>query len=344
MESRDLKALIQRLARRFGFSDVGVSRAESLDGEGYLSWLAEGRHGEMAYMERNADKRLRPDLLLPGAQSIISLSIDYYPGMEPPVGEPSQGAISKYAQGRDYHKVFRKRLARFIESLQPSVPGSSFRKFSDAGPVLEKVWAQRAGLGWIGKHTNLISRKRGSWFFIGEVLIDKEIEPDAPVPDFCGSCTRCIDACPTQAIVAPYQLDARRCISYLTIELRSAIPEELRAGMGNLVFGCDICQDVCPWNRKFGVEGDPEFKPRSSEFDLDSLSLLDADGFLARFGGTPVMRAKWQGFLRNVAVAMGNSRRPEFIPRLKVLSESGDTQVEEHADWALRRIGNCVPS
>jgi epoxyqueuosine reductase len=333
-----LKDLIRKIAVELGFSDVGVSRAEPLDGGRYLAWLAEGRHGEMSYMERNADLRLQPELLLPGVKSIVSLSIDYHPGVEPPVGDPTQGAISKYAMGRDYHKVFRQRLAHFTEHLRGLLPEMGWRSFSDAGPVLEKVWAQKAGLGWIGKHTNLISRKRGSWFFLGEVLVDQDIEPDLPGPDFCGSCRRCIVACPTQAIVAPYVLDARRCISYLTIELRSAIPEELRPDMGNLVFGCDICQDVCPWNRKSRVGGDPEFSERSAEYSLANFARFDAEKFAGRFSGTPVMRTKWRGFLRNVVVAMGNSKSREFLPHLTALSNSGDELIEEHAGWALRRI------
>ena len=333
-----LKELIRTIAGQLGFSDAGVTRAGPLDGARFLAWLAEGRHGEMSYMERNAEVRLQPELLLPGVRSIVSLSIDYHPGVDPPVNDPTQGSISKYALGRDYHKVFRQRLAQFTEHLRTLLPGMRSRSFADAGPVLEKVWAQKAGLGWIGKHTNLISRKRGSWFFLGEVLVDQEIEPDLPANDFCGSCRRCIDACPTQAIVAPYVLDARRCISYLTIELRSAIPEELRPDMGNLVFGCDICQDVCPWNRKSRAEGDPEFSERDAEYSLVNLARFDSGKFAGRFSGTPVMRTKWRGFLRNVAVAMGNSKRKEFLPHLTALSGSGDELIEEHASWALSRI------
>ena len=292
----------------------------------------------MAYLTRGREKRLDPSLVLEDIRSVVSVALDYHSDWEPPYHDVSRGVVSRYALGRDYHRVLERRLKALLESvcgLDPTIRG---RVYVDTGPVMEKVWAARAGLGWIGKHTNLISKERGSWFFLGEILLTAALDPDTPVSDHCGSCTRCIEVCPTEAIVDPYVLDARRCISYLTIELKGAIPREFRGSMGNLIFGCDLCQDVCPWNRKAVGGGAHEFREPGRDYSLRELSTLGPEEFSRTFTASPVKRAKWRGFMRNVAIAMGNSGSREYVPDLERLLRAGDPMVAEHAAWALEKI------
>ncbi len=278
--------------------------------------------------------------VLPNARSVVSLSLNYFHPYDLPYGQPELGAISRYASGEDYHEVLGKRveeLFAFIRGLEPAVEG---KVYVDTGPVMDKHWAAQSGIGWLGKHTNLLSRKFRSWFFLGESLLNLELDYDVPGTDFCGSCTRCIDACPTDAIAEPYVLDSRRCISYLTIELREDIPEEFREPMGNLIFGCDICQDVCPWNSKAPVSSGEEFKPKEMNQapDLRELARLSPEDFQKRYRGSPIKRTKWRGFLRNVVVAMGNSQDPEMIPELEILLHHEDPMIRRHASWALSRL------
>ena len=376
----NLKAWIREAATRLGFDLCGIAPAAlpAEDRQRYLGWLDEGFHGEMKYMERRERQDIRQ--LLPGVRSVICAGMVYhspYPlSIECP--DPARGWISRYAWGEDYHFVLEERLERLLEELRAAV-GSPFEAkiYVDTGPLLERALARAAGLGWIAKNTCLIHPEAGSWFLVGEILTTLELEPDEPVSDYCGTCTRCIDACPTGAIVEPYVLDATRCISYFTIELKGTIPEEFRPGMGRHVFGCDICQDVCPWNRKAPVTLLPAFQPRALGFQsrareragtaganqsrdsngavkdvsdpqaapvtafnppLESLANLTADEFREFFRRSPLQRARYRGLLRNVAVAMGNSGLPKFRPALQNLAQHPDPVVQEHARWALGKL------
>jgi epoxyqueuosine reductase len=329
------------LARESGFELAGVARAEPLveDSRRYLDWVAQGKAGAMGYLtDHRASIRTDPRLLLPGAKSIISVG-KLYNGMEPRSTEssdPDLGWISRYAWGEDYHDVVRKGLERLVERLGP---GHEFKICVDTAPLLERSYAREAGLGWIGKNTCLINQQMGSWFFLGEILTSLEIEPDSAPPDRCGTCTRCIDACPTQAIPpAGYEVDARRCIPYFTIELHGPVPEEMRAGMGNHLFGCDICQDVCPWNRQAPAAEEPSFEPRHFAPPLEELAGLTEDEFREVFRSSPIQRAKYAGFLRNVAIAMGNSGQAKFREPLEKLAAFENDLVAEHARWALEQL------
>ena len=336
-----LTGRIKKRARRLGFHAVGVSAANPGPDEKLRVWLELGYQGSMAYLERQAEKRLHPGKVLPGVRSMVCVALAYPHSRPLPYDDPDRGVISRYASGTDYHSVMGSLMARLLESIREELPAVGARSYVDSGPVMDKYWAARAGIGWLGKHTNLLDRKLGSWFFLGEILLDVELDPDKPALDHCGSCTRCIDACPTDAIVEPYLLDSRRCISYLTIELKEDIPQELRQPMGNLVFGCDICQDVCPWNHPVPDSSVPELEPRpvNRSPELWELAQLSPDEFRERFSGSPVKRAKWRGFVRNVAVAMGNSGNPGLAPELKDLLNSEDPMVRRHAGWALKRLG-----
>ena len=304
--AREIKAE----ARRLGFDACGISKAERLDDEAQQleQWLSEGRHATMAWMERNFEKRVDPTKLVDGAQSVISVLHNYY---QPTAHaeDDNIGKISRYAWGDDYHEVLKEKLFALYNWLDEHVGGIAGRAFVDSAPVLDKVWAQRSGLGWMGKHTNLINRSMGSFFFIAELIVDVPLPADGPIPDYCGSCTRCLDACPTDAIYQPYTVDANRCISYLTIEHRGDdIPVELHSDMGNWIFGCDICQDVCPWNKfKFATD-EPRFLPRPgiTDTELREWIELDLDAFRQRFRKSPVKRAKLEGFLRNIRIALEN--------------------------------------
>ncbi len=300
-------------ARRLGFDACGISKAEPLDEEARRleAWLKAGFHGTMYWMERHFDKRIDPTKLVEGARSVISVLHNYYQPV-PHASSPETGKISRYAWGDDYHEVLKEKLYQLFAWLEAQVGEVHGRAFVDSAPVMDKAWARRSGLGWIGKNTNLINRRMGSFFFIGELIVDVPLPPDGPIPDYCGSCTRCIDACPTGALVQPYVLDARRCISYLTIEHRDDdIPAELQARMGNWIFGCDICQEVCPWNKFKYATNEPRFLPRPGLPDtpLEQWEELDLEAFRQKFRKSAVKRAKFEGFKRNVRIALQNMRR-----------------------------------
>ena len=332
---------IKEKSRQLGFDSIGIAPIAAIPEDHLQGWLRDQYHGEMGYMERNTEKRLDPEKLLPGARSILSLALNYFHPYELPYERSTRGSISRYASGDDYHQVLKKKLQELLDFVREREPGVQEKIYIDTGPVLDKYWAARSGVGWLGKHTNVLARNLGSWFFLGEILLTLDLEYDLPSPDFCGSCTRCIEACPTGAIVEPYRLDSRRCISYLTIELREDIPEKWREPMGNLIFGCDICQDVCPWNRQAPDSRVEEFKPRKENRapELKELARLSAQDFRKRYRGSPMKRTRWRGLMRNVAVAMGNSRDPEMIPELESMLNLEDPMVRRHAAWALARIG-----
>jgi epoxyqueuosine reductase len=337
-------ALVKRLASECGFELAGVAPAlPSPDRERYFQWIERGMAGAMSYLTgRRAQVRADPKRLLPTVRSILCAG-KLYNTPRPystELTDADRGWISRYAWGRDYHRILRDGLERLRRRLAEHA-AFDWKICVDTAPLLERSYARQAGLGWIGKNTCLINQQMGSWFFLGELLTSLELEPDSPPPDRCGTCTRCIDACPTEAIVPSedgWSLDSRRCISYFTIELRGTIPEEYRAGMGPHVFGCDICQDVCPWNRCAPVTADEEFSAAHFAPPLEELAQLSADEFHLRFGGGPVERARYSGFLRSAAVAMGNSRLPKFREPLTRLASSEDEQVAEHARWALGQI------
>ena len=337
----DLTRKIKDRAHQLGFEAVGVAPVSAIPPERLEEWLQRDYQGKMSYMQRNRRRRLDPSQILEGACSILSLSLNYYHPYRLPYHEPDRGVISRYASGTDYHQILEKKLREMMDYISRLCPEARGRIYVDTGPVMDKYWAAKAGIGWLGKHTNVLNRELGSWFFLGEILLDIPLEYDQPDWDFCGSCTRCIEACPTEAIVEPYLLDSRRCISYLTIELREDIPETLRPLMDNLVFGCDICQDVCPWNSKALASTVPQFEPRQENRrpKLRELSRLSPEEFRLRFRRSPVKRAKWSGFMRNVAVAMGNAGDPEMILELTHLLNSENAMVRRHAAWALARIG-----
>jgi len=329
---------VKRLARECGFELAGVARAEPLPDASrrYLDWVDRGMAGAMGYLtDRRAQVRTDPKLLLASARSVICVG-KLYNGPEPrsiDIDDPGRAWISRYAWGEDYHAALRCGLEELATRLGPD---HEYKICVDTAPLLERSYAREAGLGWIGKNTCLINQEIGSWIFLGEILTSLEIAPDFPAPDRCGTCTRCIEACPTQAIAPEgYELDARRCISYFTIELHGAAPEDLRPAIGQHVFGCDICQDVCPWNSRA-----PVIDVESRDFAplLEELAALTEDEFRSRFAGSPVLRAKYAGFLRNVAIAMGNSGLEKFREPLERLAESANPLVAESAHRALEQL------
>lgn len=341
-----LAADIRQWAAELGFQQVGISDTELSEAEHYLqNWLALGRHGEMDYMARHGHKRTRPAELEPGTLRIISVRMDYRPPepFDPSryLDDPAGAYISRYALGRDYHKVMRKRLQKLAQRIEQAVGSFHYRAYVDSAPVMEKAIAEKAGLGWIGKHSNLINKQAGSWFFLGELYTDLPLPLDEATENHCGQCRRCLDACPTQAIVAPYQVDARRCISYLTIELHGAIPEELRPGLGNRIYGCDDCQLVCPWNRFSEPTQEEDFLPRHG---LDTATLVslfewDEQTFLKRTEGSPIRRIGWERWLRNIAVALGNSEDTDTaLAALAGRSDHPSELVREHVQWAQRHL------
>jgi len=342
---------VHRLAQACGFELAGVARAAPADDrDAYHAWVDAGFAGEMLYLTgRRAAMRDDPRTLLPSARSVICVG-KLYSAPQPystRFNAPELAWISRYAWGEDYHRVLREGLRRLDASLR-ELAGAPFdsRICVDTAPLAERTYARLAGLGWIGKNTCLINQPQGSWFFLGELLVSLEIEPDAPPPDRCGTCRRCIDTCPTEAIVpfgGHHAVDSRLCISYLTIELRGAIPEERRSGNGGHVFGCDICQDVCPWNARAPVTGDVAFHPRQFAPPLERLAALTEEEFRELYGGTAVWRARYAGFLRNVAVAMGNRALPQFRGALEKLAASEDAMVAEHARWALGKLAAARP-
>ncbi len=337
-------AILQR-ARELGFDDGRVTTASAPATAGQFErWLAAQHHGEMAYLQRNAHKRVDPRQVLADARSIITL-VASYAGQRGEPGEvtngSSTGIVARYARFTDYHDVLGGRLKALTEFVnQLGGTGTHSLWYVDTGPFLERDLAQRSGLGFIGKHTNLISRRLGNWIFLAEIITTLGLEPDAPEKNRCGSCARCLAACPTQAITAPFQLDARRCISYLTIELKGAIPVEFRAAIGNRIYGCDDCLAVCPWNR-FAQEGrlmKEHARPDLAAPDLIELLSLDAAGFRRRFAGTPMLRAKRRGLLRNVCIALGNTGDARALPALHRAAGEEEPLIAEHAQWAIRRI------
>jgi epoxyqueuosine reductase len=332
-------------SRELGFHGIGVAGIELPTDEQYLErWCAAGYHGDMDYMHRHGTKRSRPAELVPGTLRVISARMDYWPAearaAEAVLDDPSLGYVSRYALGRDYHKVLRGALARLAESLEQRIGHFGYRVCVDSAPVLEKALARDAGLGWIGKHTNLIARDAGSYFFLGEILTDLPLPIDEPASAHCGTCSACIPACPTGAIVAPYELDARRCISYLTIEHHGSIPENLRPLLGNRIYGCDDCQLVCPWNKFARAASHPDLKVRHG---LDAPRLTElfgwtAEEFDSRMRGSPIYRIGYERWLRNIAVALGNAPpADEVIAALTARREDASPLVREHVEWALDR-------
>jgi epoxyqueuosine reductase len=337
----DLTARIREQARRLGFFKVGIAKAGRLpNAERLERWLEQGMHGRMAYMERQAEKRRDPAAILPHVRSIIVAAMNYCSVAPPSHPDGLHGRISRYAWGEDYHTVVSARLEALSRFVQELAPGTRTASYVDAGPVMEKVWGAQSALGWMGKHSNLIARELGSWFFLGVLLLDLELACDTPARDHCGSCTRCMTVCPTGAIVAPYTVDARLCISYLTIELRGSIPRELRPLIGNRIFGCDDCQEACPWNRFAVKTSEPAFSPRAGldAPDLAAFVGITPQEFKMRFHNSPVLRAKRDGFVRNVVVALGNSGRPEAAGPLAAALHDPSALVRTHAAWALGQL------
>jgi epoxyqueuosine reductase len=339
-----VKEAIQQRARELGFDDCRFTTAAPPSSAArFQRWLDQQRHGEMAYLARNAHKRVDPQQVLPDAKSIISLAVAYDPQIpQSAIHNPHfPGIIARYARFQDYHDALGRQLKLLSDFLQ-QIGGESTRSlwYVDTGPLLERDLAQRAGLGFAGKHTNLISRKLGNWIFLAEIITTLELPPDAPEKNRCGTCTRCIAACPTAAIVAPFQLDARRCISYLTIELKGSIPIELRPAVGNRIYGCDDCLAACPWNR-FAQTGrlmQPHARADLAVPDLLELLSLDDAAFKQRFQGTPMLRTKRRGLLRNVCVALGNIGDTSALPALNRSAADPEPLIAEHARWAVEQI------
>ena len=358
-----MKEAIRRRARELGFDDCRVTRADRAGSAAHFErWLAQGQQGEMAYLERNAFKRVDPQQVLPGAKTVIALAVSYAearsqvqspkskvesPGANTDAtgatysGPSNEGVVARYARYRDYHDVIGERLKElsgFVDQLGGE--GTRSLWYVDTGPVLERDHAQRAGLGFVGKHTNLISRGLGNWIFLAEILTTVQLEPDSPEKNRCGSCTRCLEACPTGALPAPFQLDARRCISYLTIELKGPIPVALRPAIGNRIYGCDDCLAACPWNR-FAREGHlmkARARPELAVLDLLELLSIDEEGFKRRFAGTPILRTKRRGLLRNACVALGNIADERALPALERAAVDAEPLIAEHARWAMEQI------
>ena len=341
----ELARAVRAWGRELGFDRVGiVDAAPDPDEERLRDWLDRGRHGEMDYMSRHGMRRARPAQLVPGTRRVISARMNYLPHSPArarrALADPARGYVSRYALGRDYHKVLRAKLKRLAARLEEAAGPFGYRVFVDSAPVLEKSLAARAGLGWIGKHTNLLAADAGSWFFLGELYTDLPLPVDAPAAEHCGRCAACIDACPTAAIVAPYQLDARRCISYLTIELKGSIPEPLRPLVGNRVYGCDDCQLVCPWNRYARLAATADFQARDGleAPRLAALLAWDAAEFARRTEGSAIRRIGHARWLRNVAVALGNApRSAAAAAALAARADHPSALVREHVAWARER-------
>lgn len=340
-----LASEIKRWGQALGFQSVGIAGIDLGEHEShFLRWLDNGFHGEMDYMARHGTKRSRPAELLPGTVRVICARMDYMPAENPGMallGQPEKAYISRYALGRDYHKVIRRKLTLLGEKISERAGHHGYRAFVDSAPVLEKALAEQAGLGWIGKHTLLLDRQAGSWFFLGEVYTDLPLPVDTPVTAHCGRCQACMDICPTRAIVAPWQLDARLCISYLTIELRGSIPESLRPLIGNRVFGCDDCQLVCPWNRFARTTTEPDFAERHGLGSADLLTLFQWDEaeFLQRTEGSPLRRIGYEGWLRNLAVGLGNGpANTDVLAALQRRLNHPSAMVQEHVQWALQQL------
>lgn len=326
-----------------GITDTDLTEAES----GLLQWLADGLHGDLDYMAKHGTRRSRPEQLVPGTLRVISVRMDYLPenakdGWQV-LEQGDRAFISRYALGRDYHKVLRKRLALLTDKIRDEVPACEGRVFTDSAPVMEVALASKSGLGWRGKHTLLLDREHGSWFFLGEIYINLPLPVDAPLEEHCGSCTRCIDICPTQAIIAPYRLDARRCISYLTIELKGSIPVELRPLIGNRIYGCDDCQLVCPWNSFAQTTVEPDFAIRHGLDDVSLIELFawEVEEFETKLAGSAIYRIGHEQWLRNIAVALGNApRSATALTALESRLHHPSALVREHVAWAIQK--QCV--
>ncbi len=336
---------IKRWGSELGFEQVGIADADLSEAEvRLLDWLGRGYHGEMDYMARHGVNRARPDALVPGAIRVIAARMNYWPARAREsrdiLDDGARAFISRYATGRDYHAVMRKRLQRLADRISSQVEGFRYRAFTDSAPVMEVELARKAGLGWRGKHTLLLSREAGSYFFLGEIYTDLPLPVDGPQEDHCGTCQRCLDVCPTRAIIAPYQLDARRCISYLTIEHKSAIPEALRSLIGNRVYGCDDCQLICPWNRFAPPSAMPDFAVRNG---LDEATLVELFGwsemqFQDRLAGSAIRRIGYERWLRNLAVGLGNAPTSrDVVEALRARADHASALVREHVAWALAR-------
>jgi epoxyqueuosine reductase len=352
MSLQDLKNQIPQWAEALGFSATGFVKLDRSDHEAHLlRWLRRDHHGSMDYMARNVDLRVDPAGLLPGSLSAITVRMDYLPvsemaKIEGTLAAPSQAYVARYALGRDYHKVIRRRLTQLATQINDAalalgITDCVTRACTDSAPILEKRFAEQSGLGWIGKNTLLLNQKRGSWFFIGELLTNLPFStPTETSANHCGSCTRCLDVCPTKAFVGPFELDAKRCISYLTIESKAAIPEPLRVAMGNRIFGCDDCQMVCPWNKFAAASVDPVFEPRP-DFEQAALTTLFAWSeatFLEKTQGSAIRRTGYSGWLRNISVALGNADYdPEILASLQAKRPSTNLMVQEHIDWAIQQ-------
>ena len=349
--SQELKETLRRRAREVGLDLFGVAPARPAStGDFFVRWLEQGRHGTMEYLARRAEVRLDPGRLLPGARSVVAVGLNYHiidedageaPPGPPPSGGPS-GRVARYAWGRDYHRVMGSKLKALARTLVDATDGAA-RTYVDTGPVLERDVAARAGLGWFGKNTNLLREGLGSWFFLGVLITDRELPPDDPVADRCGTCTACLDACPTDALPEPYLLDSNLCISYLTIEHRGTIPAGLREPVGDWVFGCDICQDVCPWNREAPPSTEPDFaaRPGVPRADLVALLRMTEEQWQLWFRGSAVKRATRRGLRRNAAVALGNAADPRTIPALIEALGDDDPLLRGHVAWALGRLGDA---
>lgn len=336
-----MKETIRDRARQLGFDDCRFTTAKPPDhADAYQRWLDQGRHGELGWLERNAHKRLDPTEIVPDAKSIVCLTTSY----SGDVDNTESGPIARYARYRDYHDVIAeplRKLTAFINEMLGEEPRSKASLwYTDTGPILERDAAQRAGIGFVGKHTNLISRRNGNWIFLSEIITRLELKPDPPAPNRCGKCTACIDVCPTEAIVAPFELDARRCISYLTIELKGSIPEAFRPAIGRRIYGCDDCLEACPWNR-FAQAGHMMKGEERTDLqvpDLVELLSLDEAAFRDRFRGSPMFRTKRRGVLRNVCVALGNSAGRDALPALETARQDSEALIAEHAKWAIDQI------
>ena len=343
--SLTLTQKIKQIGLGLGFQQVGITDTRlNHHHDNYARWIEQNYHGEMTYMARNVDKRLNPRQMIPNTLSVICVRLDYLidEGDWPRelLDHNHLAYVSRYALGRDYHKLMRKRLQRYASKISEQVGEMGYRVFTDSAPVLEKALAAKAGIGWQGKHSNILHRDHGSWFFLGEIYTDLDLDIDQPVENHCGRCTACIDVCPTQAIVAPYVVDARRCISYLTIEHHSAIPVEFRTAIGNRIYGCDDCQLVCPWNRFARLSREVDFQPRHG---LDKISLLDCyswskEDFELKMQGSAIRRIGYQSWLRNIVIALGNADyEPHIISSLQSNYAQHNRFIQEHIDWAIQQ-------
>ncbi|MFC5578499.1 tRNA epoxyqueuosine(34) reductase QueG [Lysobacter niabensis] len=338
---------VRELARGFGFQRCGITGIELGDDEAHLrDWLANGLYGSMEWMARHGEKRSRPGDLVPGTLRVISVGLDYGRRDDEEAWETladgERAYVARYALGRDYHKLMRQRLQKLADRIAEEMGPFGHRVFVDSAPVLERALARNAGLGWIGKHTCLIDKEGGSWFFLGEIYVDLPLPVDVPATAHCGTCMRCIDICPTRAIIAPHRLDARRCIAYLTIEHEGSIDEELRPLIGNRIFGCDDCQLVCPWNKFAKRSDEPDFRARNNldEATLADLFAWNEEEFLQRTEGTAIRRSGHERWLRNIAIALGNApSTPEVVAALQSRRDSTNAVVREHVEWALARHG-----